>query len=47
MRVIAGPFAGGLGVLERLDSRSRVRVLLNIMGGQAPLIIDRADLAPA
>jgi len=47
VRVIAGPFAGGLGVLERLDSRSRVRVLLNIMGSQAPLTIDQSELAPA
>jgi transcriptional antiterminator RfaH len=47
VRIIAGPFAGGLGVLERLDARGRVRVLLNIMGGQAPLVIDRAHLAVA
>ena len=47
VRVVAGPFVGGLGVLERLDGKGRVRVLLNIMGGQAPLIIDRADLAAA
>lgn len=47
VRVVAGPFAGGLGVLERLDGKGRVRVLLNIMGGQAPLLIDRAHLAAA
>ena len=45
VRIIAGPFAGGLGKLERLDAKRRVRVLLNIMGGQAPLVIDRAHLA--
>ena len=47
VRVVAGPFVGGLGVLERLDGKGRVRVLLSIMGGQAPLMIDRADLAAA
>jgi transcription elongation factor/antiterminator RfaH len=47
VRVVAGPFTGGLGVLERLDGNGRVRVLLNIMGGQTPLMIDRADLAAA
>ena len=47
VRVVAGPFVGGLGVLERLDGKGRVRVLLNIMGGQAPLLIDRADLVAA
>ena len=42
VRIIAGPFAGGLGVLQRLDARGRVRLLLEIMGGQAPVVIDRA-----
>jgi transcription elongation factor/antiterminator RfaH len=47
VRVVAGPFAGGLGLLERLGGKGRVRVLLNIMGGQMPLMIDRSDLAAA
>jgi transcriptional antiterminator RfaH len=47
VRVVAGPFVGGLGVLERLDGKGRVRVLLNIMGGQTPLVIDRVNLAAA
>jgi transcription elongation factor/antiterminator RfaH len=47
VRIVAGPFVGGLGVLERLDGKGRVRVLLNILGGQTPLMIDRADLAAA
>jgi transcription antitermination factor NusG len=45
VRVVAGPFAGGLGVLERLDAKGRVRVLLNIMSGGAALLLDRACLA--
>jgi transcription elongation factor/antiterminator RfaH len=47
VRVVAGPFAGGLGVLERLDGKGRVRLLLSIMGGQTPLMIDRAHVAAA
>jgi transcription elongation factor/antiterminator RfaH len=47
VRIVAGPFVGGLGVLERLDGKGRVRVLLNIMGGEMPLMIDRAHLAAA
>src|ERR1019366_2571846 len=44
VRVVAGPFAQVLGVLERLDGKGRVRVLLNIMGGQAPTLMDRTNL---
>jgi transcriptional antiterminator RfaH len=47
VRVIAGPFAGVLGVLQRLDAEGRVQVLLNIMGGQAPVTMDRAHLTAA
>jgi transcription antitermination factor NusG len=42
--VVAGPFAGGLGVLERLDGRGRVRVLMKIMGGQVSVAMDGARL---
>ncbi len=45
VRVVAGPFAGGLGVLERLDGKGRVRVLLQIMGGEALFTMDRAALS--
>jgi transcriptional antiterminator RfaH len=47
VRVVAGPFAGGLGVLERLDGKGRVRVLLQIMGGEAPFVMDRGALTAA
>jgi transcriptional antiterminator RfaH len=47
VRILSGPFAQRLGLLERFDARGRVRVLLNIMGGQAPVEIDRADLTAA
>jgi len=46
-RIIAGPFAGGLGVLQRLDGRGRVRLLLEAIGGQAPVVINRAHIAAA
>jgi transcriptional antiterminator RfaH len=47
VRVVAGPFAEVLGVLQRLDAKGRVQVLLNIMGGQAPVRMDRANLTAA
>jgi transcription elongation factor/antiterminator RfaH len=33
VRLIAGPLADQLGILEHLDDSGRIRVLLNIMGG--------------
>jgi transcription antitermination factor NusG len=47
VRVTAGPFTEMFGVLDRLDGKGRVRVLLDIMGGQAPVLMDRADLKVA
>jgi len=47
VRVVAGPFAGVLGVLQRLDGKGRVQVLLDIMGGQAPVTMDRVHLTAA
>jgi transcription elongation factor/antiterminator RfaH len=34
VRLTAGPLAHALGILERLDDRGRVEVLLEIMGGR-------------
>ena len=45
--VVAGPFAQNMGVLERLDGRGRVRVLLEIMGGAVSVAIDGANLTAA
>ena len=47
VRVMAGPFADTLGYLERLDANGRVRVLLDIMGGQVPVMISRSALRAA
>lgn len=46
VRVIAGPFANILGRLDRVDDKGRVRVLLDIMGGKVPTLLDRAVLEP-
>jgi transcription elongation factor/antiterminator RfaH len=47
VRLTAGPLAERLGVCERLDDSGRVRVLLDIMGGQIPVQIESKYLAPA
>jgi transcription elongation factor/antiterminator RfaH len=41
VRLIAGPFAEQLGILERLDDSGRIRVLLKIMGGTIPVQVPR------
>ena len=47
VRVVAGPFAQILGTLVRLDGRARARVLLDIMGGESPVVMDRSNLTAA
>lgn len=47
VRLLAGPFAEQLGVLERLDDSGRVRVLLRIMGGVIPVQLARELVALA
>jgi len=37
VRIIAGPFADRLAVIDRLDEAGRVRVLLEIMGCETPV----------
>ena len=45
VRVLHGPFAGLIGVLERPSSRQeRVRVLLHLLGGPTPVEVDIADI---
>ena len=41
VRILEGPFADTFGVLERLDDRGRIKILLEIMGGKVPILIDR------
>lgn len=47
VRVLTGPFAQAIGALERLDDNGRVRVLLDMMGGKVPALIDRSALTAA
>ncbi|MDR7522361.1 MAG: transcription termination/antitermination NusG family protein [Armatimonadota bacterium] len=45
VRVLGGPFAGLVGILERPCSRAdRVRVLLNLLGTVTPVEIDVVDV---
>lgn len=44
VKPVAGPFSNCMGILERIDSRGRVQVLLKIMNGIIPVRMNRADL---
>jgi transcription elongation factor/antiterminator RfaH len=45
VRIVRGPFAGLIGILERPTTRhERVRVLLSLLGGQRPVEVDVLDL---
>jgi transcription elongation factor/antiterminator RfaH len=41
VRLVAGPFAEQLGILDRLDDSGRIRVLLSIMGATIPVQVPR------
>ena len=47
VRLIAGPFAGQLGILQRLNTAGRVQVLLEIMGSHVPTNLHARSLVPA
>ena len=47
VRILSGPFAEALCRLVHLDEKGRVRVLLEIMGGQVPVELERWRIAPA
>ena len=47
VRMLAGPFAEMIGMLERLDDRGRVRVLLDMMGTRVPVSSTTGLLASA
>ncbi len=44
VRLLHGPFAEQLGVLDRLGSNERVRVLLSFLGGPVPVQVDRRSV---
>src|SRR3954468_22766757 len=47
VRLLSGPFADLIGKIERLDSLSRVRVLLELMSSAVPITVDVTAVAPA
>jgi transcriptional antiterminator RfaH len=47
VRVLTGPFADYVGELEQLNGAERVRVLLQVMGGQIPVLLPREDVVSA
>lgn len=47
VRVTSGPLAKAIGRLVRQDARGRVRVLLEILGGQVYTTLERASLEAA
>ena len=46
VRILAGPFAEQIGLLQRLDDNGRVRLLLDIMGGEIGVTLPSAALVP-
>jgi len=46
VRLMAGPFAEQIAILNKLDGSRRVRVLLHIRGRQVPVSTDANRLLP-
>ena len=46
VRILTGPFADRVAVIERLETQDRVRLLLEVMGGSARLALSPDQLAP-
>ena len=44
VRLRSGPLADELGVIERLDGKRRVQLLLSFLGGSVRAVVDRADI---
>ena len=47
VRLVAGPFAGQLGILRDLSRSGRVRVLIEMMGAQIPTELHDRGVVPA
>jgi transcription antitermination factor NusG len=47
VRLLAGPFAGSFGVLQRLDGAARVQLLLELLGGEVKVAVARENVAAA
>lgn len=46
VRILSGPFAEQLATVQSLHSAGRIRVLLGILGGEAPLQLAAGAVAP-
>jgi len=46
VRLLAGPFAEQLGILDGIDANGSIRVLLNIMNGTVPIRVSRDHAMP-
>jgi transcription elongation factor/antiterminator RfaH len=47
VKILTGPFADFVGILEQLDDQGRVKVLLEMMGQQIPIMSRARELMPA
>ncbi|MDB5438419.1 MAG: transcription antiterminator NusG [Caulobacteraceae bacterium] len=47
VRVLSGPFADQLGIIDRLDGLSRVRLLMSLLGARVPVVTSAGNLALA
>jgi len=47
VRILAGPFGDRLGELIELDDAGRVRVLIELLGGQIPVVLPRGEVMAA
>jgi transcription antitermination factor NusG len=45
VKVLQGPLSGFVGTLERLEGPERVRVLMELIAGTTPVILDRSAIA--
>jgi transcriptional antiterminator RfaH len=46
VRLLAGPFAEQIAILNKLDDAGRVQVLLHILGRQVPISTEANNLLP-
>ena len=47
VKLVSGPFAGSLGILQRLDGAGRVQILLDLLGGPVKVTAAREMVAAA
>ena len=47
VKLVSGPFAGSLGILQRLDGAGRVQILLALLGGPVKVTAAREMVAAA